>query len=349
MLVHRPAIYEHAAALIGCQPAQAVRDIDLLAKAHLAAAQRYSLNHVVVGMDIYGCDADAWFQAAGLPRDPQSPQPTLADVASAVDRSMGILPMSESPSVPGSPDTGRMPVPLKMPAGGQQCIIQAAARLRAELPGSVQVRIPVTGPFSIAAQIVGFEGLLLGLLDDPAAAEAALDRLAEGIEDYVRAAGAALPPGCGVTFFESAASPPLVRPADFQRLVLPRLARLMAVARRAGESPLPPELILGGPTAPILPLLLKLNPALVLCDPPNDPAIYLARCREAGVALRVNIEPRLRLPEHRIEAHQRLEALARIARGDEPLYVATGVIPFDADPQTVLDFTDLVEQVNQAV
>ena len=108
-------------------------------------------------------------------------------------------------------------------------------------------------------------------------------------------------------------------------------------------------MILGGHTQPILPLLLKLNPALVIADPPNDPAVFLAQCRSAGVDLRINLEPRLRLPEHRIEAHHRLEALARMARGDAPLYVATGVVPLDADPQSVLDFSELVEQVNQAV
>jgi uroporphyrinogen decarboxylase len=324
MLVYRPAIYEHAAALIGRTIADVTADAGLLAEAHAAAAARYNLTHVVVGTDIYGTDAAAWSSATGKP-----PPADLATLAEA-----------ELPP---------------FPAGNQPNILRAAAALRRDLPASVQVRVPVTGPFSLAAQVVGFEGLLMGLLDDPAAAERALDRLAGAIEHYVRQA----PPGCGVTLFESAASPPLVRPESFRRLVLPRLARLMAAARRAGRCDVDdnetldprcrPELILGGATAPILPLLLKLNPALVVCDPASDAADFLARCREAGVELRVNLEPRLRLPEFRVEAHHRLEGLARLARGQSPLYVATSVVPFDANPQSVLDFGELVKQVNEAV
>ncbi|MDD4889248.1 MAG: uroporphyrinogen decarboxylase family protein [Phycisphaerae bacterium] len=314
MLVHRPAIYEHAAALVGLLPRQAAGDATLLFQAHLAAATRYSLTHVVPGMDIYGCDADAWSAASSRPAPA-----TLRELA-------------DSPLTP-------------FPVGDQVNVLSAAGQLRAALPADVQVRVPVTGPFSLAAQVVGFEGMLMGLLDDAPAVEAALDRLAGAIEHYVHATG---PTGCGVTFFESAASPPLVRPAMFERLVMPRLAKLMAAARRAGADRRQPELIMGGATAPILPLLLKLNPALVVCDPANDPADFLAKCRAASVAMRVNLEPRLRLPEHRIEAHHKLETLARLARGDEPLFVATSITPFDADPQTVLDFTELVEQVNAA-
>lgn len=324
MLVYRPAIYEHSAAMIGRTIAAVAADADLLAEAHAAAAARYRLTHVVVGMDIYGTDAAAWRAATG--------KPAPVDLATLADT----------------------PLP-PFPAGGQTNVLRAAAALRRDLPASVQVRVPVTGPFSLAAQVVGFEGLLMGLLDEPATAQRALDRLAEAIEHYIRR----VPPGCGVTLFESAASPPLVRPEDFRRLVLPRLARLMAAARRLGrcdgdeDAVLAPgcraELILGGATGPILPLLLKLNPALVVCDPANDAADFLARCRQAGVDLRVNLESRLRLAEFRVEAHHRLESLARLARGQSPLYVATGVVPFDADPQSVVEFGQLVEQVNEAV
>lgn len=308
MLVHRPAIYEHAAALIGLSPEQAIADAALLARAHRAAIERYRLTHVVPGMDIYGTDSQAWRVGA----------------ANAAPRTLREL--ADTPTA-------------LLPAGFQPNVLAAAADLRRTLPAEVQVRVPITGPFSLAAQLLGFDELLMGMLDDPSSAEAAMDRLTDAIAGYIRAVG---PTGCGVTIFESAASPPLVRPSVFEQLVLPRLARLVAT------SPSRPEIVMGGATRPILPMLLTLNPALVVCDPANDPAEFLAACRAAGVALRVNIEPRFRLPEHRIEAHQRLENLARLARGREPLFVATSIIPVDADSQTVLGFTDLVEQVNEA-
>lgn len=307
MLIYRPAVYDHAAWLIGQSPARAMGDASLLFEAHLAAQKRYSLSHVVVATDIYGGDSAGWSAAAGR-GDPES----LADLATC---------------------------PVVFPAGPQEVIISAAARLRRELPACVQVCVPVTGPFSLAAQLLGFEPLLMGLIDTPQQVEQALDRLLSAQIEYIRAATGI---GCPVTFFESAASPPLVRPAAFRAIVQPRLAALMSAARLAGA----PELILGGATAPILPLLLELSPALLICDPGNNVSDFLLRCREADVDLRANLEPNLCLRQHRVEAHRRLENLARLAPGDQPLYVATGVTPYDADPEDISSFAELVRQLN---
>lgn len=318
MLIHRPAVYEHAAALIGCRPDEAMADAGLLYRAHQTAQQRYDLRHVVVALDIYGADCAAVASAAGRNLDDPA---YLADLA----------------ATPAD----------AFPAGPQQNILAAAGRLRHELDGAVVVQVPVTAGFSLAAKLAGFETVLMGLLDDPSAVDGALDAMTDAQARYIQAVAET---GCGVTIYESAASPPLVRPDDFRSLVLPRLARLADAARQATGRP--PELIMGGATAPVIGDLLALSPSLVLCDELDKAGEFLAAARAVGVDLRVNLPANHLLPDHRVTAHHELEQLGRLTRGGPdapPLYVATGVIPFDADPGHVAAFSEIVEQINQAV
>jgi uroporphyrinogen-III decarboxylase len=58
-------------------------------------------------------------------------------------------------------------------------IMEAAARLKEECPGA-EVRIPLSGPFSIACALVGFQGILTEVLTNPDAVAAALQYLAAG-------------------------------------------------------------------------------------------------------------------------------------------------------------------------
>ncbi|MCG3177872.1 MAG: hypothetical protein BIFFINMI_00194 [Phycisphaerae bacterium] len=310
MLVHRPAVYEHAAALIGRLPAEVFADADLLVEAHQAAHERYGLSHVVVATDIYGADVTA--------------------LSGELD---GRLTLEQAAAL----DPGRFP------AGPQRNILSAARRLAERIGQAVTVQVPVVGPLSLATQLAGFETVLMTLIDGPERVAAALDRLAEVQCHYI----ARVPAGCGVTIFESAAAPPLVPPRDFERLAAGRLEAMMDQARAVtGRAA---ELIMGGHTEKILPHLLALSPALLICDPVNDARRFLADCRAAGADLRVNLPANYLLPDHRIEAHQALENLARLARGEAALYVATGVVPFDARTDDVNAFSDLVAQVNEAV
>jgi hypothetical protein len=60
-----PVVYEHAAQLIGKRPWEVSREEDLLVAAHAAAFQRYRLSPVVVGIDIYNVEAEAYGSVLG--------------------------------------------------------------------------------------------------------------------------------------------------------------------------------------------------------------------------------------------------------------------------------------------
>jgi hypothetical protein len=54
-----PAVYEHAARLIGVTPWQASRDQNLMIQGHAAAFRRYHHVPVVAGIDIYNLEPEA--------------------------------------------------------------------------------------------------------------------------------------------------------------------------------------------------------------------------------------------------------------------------------------------------
>ena len=55
-----PSVYEHAARLIDKSPWQVSRDPDLLAQGHVRAFETYQHSPVVLGIDIYNLEAEAY-------------------------------------------------------------------------------------------------------------------------------------------------------------------------------------------------------------------------------------------------------------------------------------------------
>ena len=68
-----PSIYEHAAALIGKTPRAVSRSADLLFQAHAKAFHLYNHDPVVVGIDIYNVEAEAYGAAVSIPESNDIP------------------------------------------------------------------------------------------------------------------------------------------------------------------------------------------------------------------------------------------------------------------------------------
>jgi len=62
-----PSVYEHAAAMIGRSPWDTSRDPDLLYAGHKAAFLKYHHTPVVVGIDIYNLEAEAYGAKVSVP------------------------------------------------------------------------------------------------------------------------------------------------------------------------------------------------------------------------------------------------------------------------------------------
>ena len=142
-----PSVYEHAAKVIDKSPWEVSRNKDLLFEGHCQAFRLYNHAAIVVGIDIYNLEAEAYGATIDNPTGNGIPAITKHFCSSVKD----ILELEHF-----NPKTdGRIPMTLR-----------AGKRIAKECP-ETSVKIPVGGPFSIAINLVGFDNLLCEVLIDP--------------------------------------------------------------------------------------------------------------------------------------------------------------------------------------
>jgi hypothetical protein len=66
-----PSVYEHAARVIGRTPGEVSRDGVLLSKGHIEAYRLYRHRPIVVGIDIYDLEAEAYGATVRINMDPR--------------------------------------------------------------------------------------------------------------------------------------------------------------------------------------------------------------------------------------------------------------------------------------
>ena len=315
----QPVVYEHAARLITRRPWEVSRDRDLLVAAHSAAFELYRHAPVMVGIDLYNLEAEAYGAVVTEPPGNEVPtisQPPFAEIAE-VTRLRPLDPERD----------GRIPM-----------VLGAAQELRHKYP-KADVRIPVAGPFSILSNLVGFETVLCGCLTEPEAVAATLTQLATGQE---RLCEAALARGLGITLFESAASPPLLSPETFAAVVLPALRGLAAAAGKLAGRPV--ACILGGDTLPILDYLLETRPGFLICPSETDQAVFMQRLAAVpDILVRVNMTPSVFVSKNLVPAYAEADRVLALIGNRVRACVGPGGLAYDAVPQTVLAVKRYVE------
>ena len=86
-----PAVYEHAASLVGRSPGEVSRDPNLLFAGHQAAYRAYHHSPIVVGIDIYNLEAEAYGAKITVPEGngiPAIHEPLFA----SLDQALGLPP-----------------------------------------------------------------------------------------------------------------------------------------------------------------------------------------------------------------------------------------------------------------
>lgn len=316
----QPAVYEHAAKLIGRTPWEVSRDKDLLVQAHRAAFQTYGHQPVVTGIDVYNLEAEAFGATVARPDGegiPSMEKHLCGEVA-------GILELPDyDPAASGR---------LSM-------IIAAAQELKKQLPEAV-VKVPVSGPFSLASNLCGLENLLCDCLTDLETVGQVLKKLVMNQLSFCRAIADA---GAGITFFESAATPPLVPPHMFQELVLPALQELIqGAAGFLGESA---PCIIGGNTLPILETMLSTGTKYIICPGETDQAAFMqGMTGHPDVMVRINMNPAVFCTADPAVACREADRVTALARGRENVCLGSGVLPYEAVPATVLAVKNYIEK-----
>ena len=307
-----PSVYEHAARVISESPWDVSRDLRLLAKGHIEAYRLYQHRPIVVGIDIYNLEAEAYGAVVrrasgnGIPAIQQHPFSTaqeLIDLEPFNPKSAGRIPMA----------------------------IEAASRVLAACPGA-DVRVPLSGPFSIAANLMGFENLLGEVQTAPDLVAQALLSLVAGQVEFCKEI---VRHGLGIAFFESAAAPPLLSPTNFRDLELPALKAIMTKTSCLVSHPVP--CIMGGDTLPILDSLLATGTGYVCCPAETDQRGFMKKMRShPEVKVRINMDPGPITANDFEAIKKEVDRVIALAPNDPDICIGTGCLPFEADPQMVL-------------
>ncbi len=316
-----PSVYEHAAGLIGKTPWEVSIDRELMVKAHQAAYERYHHTPITVGVDIYNVEAEAYGAKIEKPDADNIPSVQEALYSSAADLiAIDRVDLSK---------TGRWPL-----------ILDAAKELQALFPSAV-VRIPVSGPFSIAVTLAGLENMLCDCSIAPDAAHTALKRLAQNQINLCREIQKQ---GLKITFFESAATPPLLSPKQFETILLPVLKDMLQEIKTITNEA--PALIIGGDTAPILDYVLKTAAGYVICPSETDQQVFMEKIWDhTGVRVRVNMDAKIVAFGSHEDIQKEVGRIYTLSARRPNVCLGTGVLPYGTSPENVLFIENVLQRL----
>jgi uroporphyrinogen decarboxylase len=313
-----PSVYEHAAALIGRTPWEVSRNAELLFAAHAKAYEVYCHTPIMPGIDIYNLEAEAYGGKVENPGGLGIPAVTRPTCRSAAElkRLRPLDPRTD----------GRIPMQ-----------IEVAARLARAFPDTL-VRVPVSGPFSIASSLVGFENLLLDVAGKPESVADALMHLVDGqvafAEEIQRA-------GVDVAFFESAACPPLLSPAMFRSVELPALKAIITRMAEVLGHPVP--CIIGGDTTPILDAMLETGTGYVVAPCETDQAAFMQKLWDrTDIRVRVNTSAEVISRGTWDQIRAEADRILGIVAGRPNVCMGTGALPYETPPENVLRLREYV-------
>jgi len=313
------SVYEHAARFISRTPWETSRDAGLMFESHKAAYETYGHHPVIVGIDIYNLEAEAYGatvarpDGAGIPAIVEHPCATLAEIPR--------LPRFDPAT------SGRLPM-----------VVDVARRLKDAFPDA-DVRVPLSGPFSIAGNLVGLNALLMGVVMEPDVARAALAWLVEGQLVF---ASAVHERGVDVAFFESAAAPPLLSPDLFRDVELPPLKSAIEGVARIVKHPV--ACIIGGDTAPIVGDMLETGTGFLICPSETDREAFLAAvASRPDVTVRVNIDPGIYTRGTRENIAAAVDEVVALKATRPDLLLGTGAIPFETPIENILYLKEYAE------
>jgi uroporphyrinogen decarboxylase len=307
-----PSIYEHAARVIGKSPWEVSRDVELLSQAHIEAYRLYRHRPVVVGIDIYNLEAEAYGAVVG--RAAGNAIPAISEYpCSSVNKLRSLKPFDPKTA-------GRIPM-----------VIEAAKRTLQKCPDA-DVRIPLSGPFSLAANLVGFESLLCEIHINPDLVAKALIHLVAGQVEFCKEV---VRNGLDIAFFESAATPPLLSPQQFRQIELGALKEIMQKTAAVVGHPVP--CIMGGDTLPILDDILSTGTGYVCCPAKTNQQKFMEKMQDhPEVTVRINMDARAITSKKFGDIEKEVDRVLALADNRSNVCIGTGCLPFEAEHEVVL-------------
>ncbi len=307
-----PSVYEHAAKVIGKSPWEVSRDAGLLSKAHIEAYRLYRHRPVVVGIDIYNLEAEAY--GAVVSRAAGNAIPAIREYPlSSVKELLNLEPFDPKTA-------GRIPMVIE------------AAKLASDNSSDADIRIPLSGPFSLAANLVGFENLLCEIVTAPDLVAGALRHLVAGQVEFCKQV---VRNGLDIAFFESAATPPLLSPQNFRQIELGALKEIMQKTAAVVGHPVP--CIMGGDTLPILDDILQTGTGYVCCPAKTNQQKFMEKMQaHPDVTVRINMDARAITSKNFRDVEKEVDRVIALIHNRRNVCIGTGCLPFEAEPEVIL-------------
>lgn len=319
-----PAIYEHKAWFVGETPSTVCRDAGLFTNAVLAEFEQVRSDALVIGIDVYNLEAEACGSEVTYFEGDDTSIP-------AIGTSGAVLREEEAVSylrVPQPGTDGRMPLN-----------IEVARRVVAKLGSLVPIRGAISGPFSLAANLVGAENLFLMTLTNPRRVHEILNFAVQAAVEFGRAF---LEIGCGVIIFDSQSSPDLLSPAMYREFILGPTKRLISSLHQLGAGHVP--LIIGGNTTPIVGMYAETGANNLLCDFTADGSEFLAECSKHSIAFRRNIASLDFLTVDSDELRRQALQYIRESNGFPGFILGTGVAPYGTPVSVFAAIRNAIEE-----
>lgn len=317
-----PAIYEHKAWFVNDTPSRIARNADLLTKAVIAEYEAVQPDALTIGVDVYNVEAEA----------------LGCEVIYYEGDDISIPAISADGAIfTGDDDFASMNLPDPLNDGRMPLNIEAAGRVVKALGGEVPIRGALSGPFSMAANLVGPERLFMLTITNPQFVKDILSFTANVAKRYGEAF---VNTGCGVVVFDSQASPELLSPRMYREFVLPPTQALIDHFHKMGVKDVP--LIIGGNTTKILDAYLDSGANNLLCDFSADVHSFVVECSMVKRSLRRNIDSSDFLTASAEDLHKRaLNALDESE--DFPGYImGTGVVPYGTPLEKLIAIREAV-------
>ncbi len=306
-----PTIYEHAAALIGKTPSEVASSASLMTEAHLCAYETYRCDNISVGIDIYNVEAEAL--GCKLVKHGDNSIPSIDGVLLSDISAAGEL------LLPEPCRDGRMPL-----------FLESCKKIRENVPVAVAVNGTVTGPFTLAAILRGFEDFIYDIIEQPETAEKLMGFACDVAYRY---ACALAETGVGISINDSWISPPLCSHEIYRTHVFKYQRNLISRLKSSGIGSI--SLVCGGNTGGIAGELARTGSSLIIADWVCDRALFKRVCSENNIWLRANVDSALVCNGNDDELRESVRTILRDCGDYEKLIFGCGVVSYDTPPDRI--------------
>jgi len=308
-----PAIYEHKAKLIDSSPCILAQSAELLTEAVLAEYATYRPDLLTVGIDIYNIEAEA-LGCNVLFQDAIDAVPVInRKFLSSVD------------------DIGKLTNVDPEKAGRMPLMLEATEKIHKRIGREVIVRGCISGPYSIAAELVGIELLMMACIMQPEAVSSLLEFCTKTAIDYGKAF---LARGLEVCIFDSQTAPPLMSPDVYGHLALPYVQRLIKALKDAGANFI--EYVVGGDTSANIDNLFATGADILLADFTANIDVFLKQAKAKQCLIRRNISPMMVECGEKQKLIDECREVIQLTIDNPQIIVGTGVLSFNTPIERVL-------------